>query len=294
MDSIKSKIDAMVNQTPRRYRLKDFERPIIQPPGSQGNELGTDYKILFPFKESFVPAFEAVFDNKMKFKSKPGGNYTWCYRYIKANNENDIHCIQAWTDCISQYVGIRDLLHLSFSLDYDKEAGSPSGKRTEVGELRICAKPYDRQPTENTFAAANLLVDKLFTCIKETQFYEPIESIVAMPPSKMNTSFNLPKYLAQKLSEKIGKEDLSRDVITIKDREPLKGISLNKKLQTLEGTIYIDPAAVQGKVILIVDDLYQSGVSINYLGMLLLEYGAKQVLGLTCEKTCRNDSNQQS
>ncbi len=286
----------MVNQTPKRYRLQDFKHPIIQPPGSQGNERGTDYKILFPFEESFVPAFEAVFNNEIKFKSKskPGANYTYCYCYIKTKNEHDINRIQAWIGRITQYVGIRDLLHLSFSLDYDKEAGSRNGEKTEVGELRRRAKPYGKQPIEDNFVAADSLVDKLFACIQETQFYEPVESIVAMTPSKTNTSFNLPKYLAQKLSERTGKENLSRDVITIKDREPLKTIPLDKKLQALEGTIAINQVAVQGKVILIVDDLYQSGVSINYLGMLLLEHGAKQVLGLTCEKTCRNDSNQQS
>ena len=44
-------------------------------------------------------------------------------------------------------------------------------------------------------------------------------------------------------------------------------------------------------VVLLVDDLYQSGVSTNYVAMLMLEAGAKEVFGLACEKTCRNDDN---
>lgn len=45
------------------------------------------------------------------------------------------------------------------------------------------------------------------------------------------------------------------------------------------------------EVVLLVDDLYQSGVSMNYVAMLLLEAGAKKVFGLSCEKTCSNDDN---
>ena len=41
----------------------------------------------------------------------------------------------------------------------------------------------------------------------------------------------------------------------------------------------------------LVDDLYQSGVSMNYVAILLLEAGARKVFGLACEKTCSNDDN---
>jgi predicted amidophosphoribosyltransferase len=43
--------------------------------------------------------------------------------------------------------------------------------------------------------------------------------------------------------------------------------------------------------VLLLDDLYQSGVSMNYCGLLLLQAGAKKIFGLACEKTCRNDDN---
>ena len=48
---------------------------------------------------------------------------------------------------------------------------------------------------------------------------------------------------------------------------------------------------VKGRKILLIDDLYQSGITMNYVAMLLLEQGAKKVYGLACEKTCRNDDN---
>ena len=71
----------------------------------------------------------------------------------------------------------------------------------------------------------------------------------------------------------------------------MKDALLEDKLEALEGTIEVDPEPFKDKVVLLVDDLYQSGVSMNYVAMLLLEAGAKKVYGLACEKTCSNDDN---
>ena len=55
--------------------------------------------------------------------------------------------------------------------------------------------------------------------------------------------------------------------------------------------MHADPEGVADKIVLLIDDLYQSGVTMNYAAMMLLGEGAKAVLGLACEKTCRNDDN---
>jgi predicted amidophosphoribosyltransferase len=48
---------------------------------------------------------------------------------------------------------------------------------------------------------------------------------------------------------------------------------------------------LEGRTVLLLDDLYQSGISMNYVAMELLAAGVKEVFGLACEKTCRNDDN---
>lgn len=112
-----------------------------------------------------------------------------------------------------------------------------------------------------------------------------------MPPSKPNKKFDLPTYLAIKIAKKWGKTNLSNAVWTVRERLPIKNLALEDKLQALENTIQVAPDVFKGKTVLIVDDLYQSGISINYVALLLLEAGAENVVGLACEKTCRNDDN---
>lgn len=112
-----------------------------------------------------------------------------------------------------------------------------------------------------------------------------------MPPSDPDKSFDLPAYLVQGIARGWGRADLSDTVRTKAKRPSLKNTEILFKLQKLEGTIEIDPKAFKDKVVLLVDDLYQAGVSMNYTAMLLLEAGARKVFGLACEKTCRNDDN---
>jgi predicted amidophosphoribosyltransferase len=121
--------------------------------------------------------------------------------------------------------------------------------------------------------------------------YDSATCIVGMPPSMPHKLFDLPAYLALNIAKGLNKPDLTSLVKTIKERPQLKDEPIEKKLESIEGTVSISPRTLENQVVLLVDDLYQSGVSTNYVAMLMLEAGAKEVFGLACEKTCRNNDN---
>lgn len=110
-------------------------------------------------------------------------------------------------------------------------------------------------------------------------------------PARIGKSFDLPTFLADKLGHQINLPSLREAVQSIKPREQAKNLPVEKKINSLVRSIKVDAELVRNKSILIVDDLYQSGISMNVIGMLLYEAGAKRVLGLACEKTIRNDDN---
>lgn len=93
------------------------------------------------------------------------------------------------------------------------------------------------------------------------------------------------------ISENVGIPDRSEAVRTIIPRGSVRETRVSEKLGIIEGTISVEPHAVRNEVILLIDDLYQSGVSMNYTAMMLLEAGAKRIYGLACEKTCTNNDN---
>ena len=51
---------------------------------------------------------------------------------------------------------------------------------------------------------------------------------------------------------------------------------------------------VNGKTIILIDDIYQSGITIQYIAMKLQQAGAKEVYGLCFEKTLRDTDNKES
>ena len=284
----RERIVDMITWKPRRYRLADFDRPLKAP--GEISQNSQDWNLSFPFAETFVPAFEMVckVDHIDFRRSQTGSRH---YTFLKNVSDKKIEEIKNWFSIISQYVALRDCLGLSFALDYDKEDGDPNKPQTQIGSLRSRAKPYNAEATLETFSAADELAQACLDFLQKVQCYNSVDTIVAMPPSKPNKKFDLPTYLAIKIAKKWGKTNLSNAVWTVRKRLPIKNIALEDKLQALENTIQVDPDLFKGKTVLIVDDLYQSGISINYVALLLLEAGAENVVGLACEKTCRNDDN---
>jgi len=279
----------MLNR-PRRFRLADFEGCLNAP-----SEPDRDWYLRFPFRESFVAAFEAGCDiAHTEFQSSPDRDRPSTWSYLKDRSASAIEEARKWLREISPYVGIRDCLSVSFAIDYDRERGAPDAQLTPVGRLRRSAKEYrGGDATSVKKRAADELVDRVCTFLESVQAYRNhVDCIVAVPPSSPNPGFHLPDYIAEGVvSRRTFRENLSEHVNTVKDRPRVKDQSLENKLECLKDTIAITADVFKRRSVLLVDDLYQSGITMNYVGMLLKQAGAKRVLGLACEKTCRNDDN---
>ena len=283
----KERIVSMILWEPRRFSLRDFEKPLKEP-----KELGswqTDWNLIFPFWETFVPAFDemcAAVDH-IPFTSKKTAYYT----FLKNVNPDDITQVKSFLEAIGPYVAIRDCLALSFAIDYDREGGNPDASQTRVGQLRSIAKTYGKVASSQALEKADELAEECLAALGKLTCYNSATCIVAMPPSDPAKPFDLPKHLAANISGRLGKPDKSDKVKTLKARPGNKELPCEKKLTNIEGTVSVDDQSFKDAIVLLVDDLYQSGVSMNYVAMLLLEAGAKQVFGLSCEKTCSNDDN---
>jgi len=277
----------MEDLKPRRCKLDVESRELLHEPAYEGK----DWSLRLPFCETFSTSFESMCNVSSTGFREGNGNF---YTYLKDVDQSDIDDVENWISTVGSYVAIRDCLYLSFAIDYSLEAGNPKNQRTRIGTLRRDAKLYDDSipVTQRLYAAADELFQYCMQFLSEVHCYDSADVIVAMPPSRPDKQFDLPLYLAGKISKEWGKADLSDSVRTTKKRPSVKDQeTVTGKLEVLEQSIEIDRNVFQRKNVLILDDLYQSGVSMNYVAMLLQEAGARNVLGLACEKTCRNDVN---
>lgn len=271
----------------RRQLSTEWPDVVHEPKGERG-----DWSLILPFPNTYRNAFETMCTTTAFPHVAANGRLCLFLKGIdqEAGPPQEVH---EWIEKVGRHVAMKDMLALSFALDYERVGGNPNRAQTEVGGLRAQAKPYGGQTaTGQTKAAADQLLEHCLAFLKEMFCYESADCVVAMPPSDPAKSYNLPRYLAAGIAESWGREDMSQHVRTIADkRDSIKGVPLAQKLDTLLGTIAVDEDVFGGRRVLLVDDLYQSGISMNYCALLLRTAGARKIFSLACEKTCRNDDN---
>lgn len=149
--------------------------------------------------------------------------------------------------------------------------------RSEIGELLF------RLKNRGDTAVVNDIVAAAAEFINEWR--QPIDIIVSVPPSSARVVRPV-KLLAQGLSEQLS-IPLVECVAKTRETPQLKDIfDLDERLKALEGVHAIDMEAAQGRKILLFDDLYRSGATMNVITTALYDQGkASDVFALTITRT---------
>lgn len=279
----RARIEEMVTWRPPRFRLMEWDA--LRPPSRPGQ----DWHLRFPFHETFANLCESSCPAPHGGVMRDRYDERRAFAYLKCD-DHELVAVERWLAELGPFVALRDLLALSFALDYERVDGSPENPQTEIGALRARAKTYGRAPTGDTREAATELAERCMAFLEIASAYRDADAVVAMPPSDPDKPFDLPRHLAQHIARRWSRDDLSPAVRPPARRPQVKNLRLAEKLDRLEGTVHVD-SAVQKRKFLLVDDLYQSGSSMNYVAMLLQQAGADCIYGLALEKTCRNDDN---
>lgn len=269
----------VVGEPPRRIRIDKTK-------ALRAGDATRDPCLSFRFKET----------HKNLMRTAPGdiapsdGKNGTVYAYLKGSAAERA-AIGEWLERHHGLVACRDLLTVSLAVDFDREDGDPTKPRTPIGELRCAAKVYDGPRTSAAHQATDRLAAELAAVIARVDAYRLAHVLVAMPPHKPNPSHHLTAELVKSIAAATGIDDGSDVLTTTRERKAAKGLALEEKFTALEGTFTIDARRIRGRAIVLLDDVYQSGISMNFVAMKLQEAGATHVMGLAAEKTCRNDAN---
>jgi len=269
----------------KRHRLGESWPVVIHPP-----KAGSDYTIVLPFEESLVFAFDKMTTLPRSRVFINPNNVAFYLQGTAADEKAPAEAV-AWVEALKPFVVMRDCMALSFALDFDRAQGHPARPQTEIGQLRTQAKPYNAPATNAHYQAAAALASRCVSFLEIMTCYADADCVVGMPPSDPGKQYRLPAVLAAIIASGRKCEDLTDAVRTLAPRPGLRGLPVAAKLGVLRGTIEVEAARFQGRTVLLVDDLYQSGTSMNYCALQLQQAGATHIFGLACEKTCRNDDN---
>jgi len=235
-------------------------------------ESGVGGVINLPFRDTIEPILKNNLDADLycsKFKG--------VWRGI--NSDEEYTKFEEFVNEYNEIVFLRDNLDLSLalSMNYDGD------ERTAIGELEFQAKFNGNEEAEEQLTKiCNVWINKL-------PFLKNSDYICAMPSSD-DTKPGLPNRIVANLKGFDFKDISDKVKWTSKDRSNKNAKSPLEKLENLEqsGLEISSDIDLRGKTVLLFDDLYMSGVTMQYVAMKLKKAGASRVLGLCIVKSWSN------
>jgi len=131
--------------------------------------------------------------------------------------------------------------------------------------------------------SAETISDVIF--LREADF---VCAIPAMPQK----GFDLPTRLVAEISKLTGISDITESFSLSGKEKSLKECTLDEKWDAWSSSnIEYTGPDLKGKKVILIDDKYQSGVTIQYFGMILQTGGCAEIHGLCMVKTLRDTDN---
>lgn len=153
-------------------------------------------------------------------------------------------------------------------------------KYTEIGELMYRLKSRrDKSVIPELIEATAEFI--------QSSWKPPLTLIVPMPPSNISRADQPVFILAAALGERLGLPVRANAVVKIKQTGQLKNVyDYGERVRVLEGAFSADPALVGGQRVLLFDDLYRSGATMNTVTRVLLSQGkASEIYAMGITRT---------
>lgn len=130
-----------------------------------------------------------------------------------------------------------------------------------------------------------VLGDLLQPTLKAIRREHPVDVLVPVPlhiRRLRERGYNQALILVRELNKRTGIPYQERALVKIKDTPMQTSLKKRERGKNLKGVFEVkDPEAIQGKAVVLVDDVYTTGATVNECARTLLKAGAKQVAALT-------------
>jgi hypothetical protein len=237
---------------------------------------------------SFVGSFSVPFPDSVRliFEADTGLRlFVGQYGYWRSIfSEEEFSRIAEWVKSQGTRIFLRDCLDISIALDQNL-VDNKSGQYTALGKLESAAK---NEPDENALAA---LVEHYCDAITNLSGYRDSKYIAAVPP-RPDKLYDLPFTLAQRIAKRLGLENLTLNFNFQNTKGTVKALSVTEKWGAWEQTGLTLARKLDGNPsVILIDDKYQSGITIQFVASRLRAAGAGQIFGLCAVKTLRDTDN---
>lgn len=205
----------------------------------------------------------------------------WLRAVYHENAEEDLNSL---LNVLTRCVTIEDKLDESHALSLHKiPAGDADNlRRSTIGNWVFQAKDYHGNLPFIDKSATKQITDRVIDFIRKHPRYRHSAAIAFAPSSKRWKTSTLPSTIAAVTARR-----LQKPLISPIRRVPVPARKNSKEIADQRNTVQIDQDLNRQRII-IIDDLYKSGTTIQEVARAARIAGASEVLGLTFTKTAKN------
>lgn len=190
--------------------------------------------------------------------------------------------IEMWARQQNERVFVRDGLLSTICLG--RRMDDKNLCETHIGRL------FHQAKYRGNHKSVDVLLDYCDAFLDEFEIYQRTNLISAVPP-RPGKPFDLPSLLAEGLAARRDLSDITKFARRQMVKKSVKDASIEEKWDLLlESDLQYD-VNVRGANVLIIDDIYQSGATLNYVASVLQKMEASQVLGVVVTKAMGNVDN---
>ncbi len=206
-------------------------------------------------------------------------------KYIRViSNEDEYKSIENLINDLKEIVFLRDCLDLSIALCLHEIQSADGGlTRSALGEHEYQLKYNSGSPASEV--AFQEITKALQYYLELLPFFKEVDYILAVPSSRPFLSDVIQKLQGFQFT------DISSCVSWTHKQGSLKELDDPvEKLKLIDSWGFkIDPGVdLKNKNVLLVDDMYKSGITMQYVGMKLKEAGVSRVFGISICKALGN------
>jgi ComF family protein len=154
----------------------------------------------------------------------------------------------------------------------------------------ITQEAVQRLKYENDLAVAFVLAKLLTNLVQSANW--TIELVIPVPLSQKRLyerGYNQAALLARPLSLNLGKPFATKGLTRVKETRSQVNLNIRQRKENVQNAFLADPLIVRGQSILLVDDVYTTGATMNAAAKALKQAGCSQVFALTVAKAVQRN-----
>ncbi len=142
-------------------------------------------------------------------------------------------------------------------------------KRSELGELL-----YKLKYGQGKSVLSEIVEAAIYFISHKWGISKVLNCIIPIPPSNISRAFQPVSEIARGIGSRLGIPTYEKALTKIKETPELKDVyEYEKRLDFLKDAFTADPHLIKGKNVLLFDDLYRSGATLNVVSQVLYQEG---------------------